>query len=80
MDEPEQPKRQLTVTITLKDPTVFLVEVDWYAPSLNVVRCMLNEALAAVNEKIQDEAALKFQRKMSQAAIAAGAMRKPGIV
>lgn len=75
-DQPK--KRNLTVTVTLRDPTVFLVEVDWFAPSLNVVRCMLNEALQAVQEKIEDETALKFQRKT--AAVAMLPQKKPGIV
>jgi len=75
--EQQPPKRKLlSVTVTLRDPTIFLVEVDWCAPSLNVVRCMLNEALAAVNEKIQDEAAIKFQRKMAMAAAGTPLMTK----
>jgi len=74
----QQPKRKpLSVTVTLRDPTIFLVEVDWFAPSLNVVRCMLNEALAAVNEKMQDEAAIKFQRKMAMAAAGTPLTKKP---
>lgn len=73
---PDEEKKVPSITITLKDQEMFQVAVEWYAPSLPLVRAMLSEAVKSVDRHIADQEALEFGERMGRIQAAAAAMRK----
>lgn len=71
--------RRPTITLTLTNPIVFNVEVNYEAPSLYLVRAMLNEGVHAIQRQINQAEAIEFQKRMEGAQQAWAAMQKnPG--
>lgn len=72
-DEPKVP----TIILKLTDPDTFNVECDIELGRLALMRVMLLEALRTVEGLLEDQDALAFQQKMSAAARAGNAMKRP---
>ena len=73
---PDEPKKVPTITISLVDIEKFQVTVDYFAPSVMLVRAMLNEAVKSIDRHIADQEAMEFGVRMEKMQQVAAAMRK----